>query len=141
MENKEIVPDLRLKTVNQYEELETEVYEFPKTPDSTFVVDDSCFIPMAEAVAQLGSNNIGANDIKNYYDFPDGKDNGMSVPLTRTKYGKDIAEISTDIMNDINEKTEKLSKAKKDAQKKAAFEQSMKNLGNAGNEPSPSTKE
>ena len=28
------------------------------------------------------------------YDFPDGKDNGIEMPINRTKDGKDIAELS-----------------------------------------------
>lgn len=119
---------LRLKTVNVHTPLELELYTIPETPDSEYVVDDSCFIPMSEAIKQLGSNNIGSNDIKNFYDFPDGQDNGMEIPITRTKNGKDIAEISSHIMDNIDDMTEKVKAAKDYQNRKEAFEKSISDI-------------
>ena len=87
-------------------------YELPKTPDSPFIVDDSNFIPMSEAVKQLGTTPFNGDTYKGYYDFQDGKDTGIEVPINRTKNGKDIAEISSAIMEKVDDISEELKKQK-----------------------------
>lgn len=130
----------RLNTITSYGNLNVVDYKLPVTKHTEFIVDDSCFIPMSEAVKQLGSNSVGANEIKNYYDFPDGNDNGMEIPITRTKNGKDIAEISSNIMDNINEMSEKIETARKHNAKKAAFEKSLSDIKNSGsNSSTPSS--
>lgn len=88
-------------------------YELPVTPDSEYIVDDSCFVPLSEAVKQLGLNpNFVGTDNKTMYDFPDGKDLGTKIPINRTKDGKDIAELSTEIANKQDEIANAIQKEK-----------------------------
>lgn len=69
---------------------------------TTFVFEPSCtdasfFVPTSEAVKRLASAPAMSRDmINSAYDFPDGKDNGMSSPITR-KPGADIAVVSQSI--------------------------------------------
>lgn len=124
----------RFDTITSYGNLQVIDYTLPVTPKTDYIVDDSNFIPMSEAVKQLGANNIGANDIKNYYDFPDGEDNGMEIPISRTKNGKDIAEISSAIMEKVDDMSEKVRNAREIANKKAELEQSINNIQQSSND-------
>lgn len=137
MKESVILPSLN--TVNTHSELKIEVYELPHTKNTPYVVDDSCFIPTSEAIKQLGANSGAATDLKQFYDFPDGNDTGMSVPITRTKSVKDIAEISSHIMDKVNDTADKVSEARNAAKKKAAFEKSLNNIKAAGNTSSNAT--
>ena len=123
----------RFNTINTHSKIDVVDYEIPETPSSEFVVDDSNFIPMSEAVKQLGSNNIGTDVKNNYYDFPDGKDTGISVPITRTKDGKDIAEISSDIMNKVDDMSNKLAAEREYQKKVKAFNDSVSALKSSNN--------
>lgn len=108
-----------------------ELYELPETEESPYIVDDSHFVPMSEAVKQLNANYTGSlEDISNYYDFPDGKDTGIEVPITRTSDGKDITEISTDIMNKVKDINENIENAKATKARKDAFEASIAKVNN-----------
>lgn len=92
---------------------DTEV-QLPITPDSPYIIDDSSFVPIAEAIKQLGNGaSIGAKEQLNY-DFPDGKDNGMEIPFSRSAQFKDIAELSTEINNTQESIQNELDKAKKE---------------------------
>lgn len=85
-----VIPSL--ETV-QHHHIGKQEYKLPVTPDSEYVIDDSCFVPMSEAVKQLGLNpNYTGSNNKTMYDFPDGKDSGIEIPINRTKNGKDIAD-------------------------------------------------
>lgn len=97
-------------------------YKLPVTPDTEYIVDDSCFVPMSEAVKQLGLNpNFTGSDQKTMYDFPDGKDNGIEMPINRTKDGKDIAELSSVIY----EQQEKIGNEIKKEQEFEQYKQSI----------------
>ena len=88
-------------------------YSLPVTEDSDYIVDDSAFIPMSEAVKQLGLNhNFTGSDMKTAYDFPDGKDSGIPIPINRTKNGKDIAELSQSIAEQQETISNELQKQK-----------------------------
>lgn len=130
-----IIPSL--ETINTHSVLKVDNYELPHTKVTPYVVDDSFFIPTSEAIKQLGANSGVQTNLKEYYDFPDGKDSGISVPITRTKNGKDIAEISTHIMESINETSDKISEARNFAKKKAAFDKSIQDIKNMPSSPSP----
>ena len=104
-------------------------YNLPKTPDSPYIVDDSNFIPISEAIKQLGTaQQSGADSLKPYYDFPDGNDTGIEVPISRTKNGKDIAEISTDIMEKVGEISDKIKAAKEFEKFKADTQAKMDSM-------------
>ncbi|QCS36035.1 hypothetical protein [Capybara microvirus Cap1_SP_95] len=57
-------------------------------PESS--VDKTHFIPQVDLTKVVG--NITDSEKSKYYDFPDGKDTGASVPLARRK-GADLAEL------------------------------------------------
>ena len=113
-----------------------ESYKMPITPDSDYVVDDSNFIPMSEAVKQLGTAQQSGDSLKSHYDFADGVDTGIEIPITRTKNGKDIAEISTDIMNKVSAINDKVEKAKAFEKFKAETEANMKSMKVDSQKPS-----
>lgn len=102
-------------------------YSLPVTPDSEYIVDDSSFVPMKEAIKQLSTVGSSSDSLKPYYDFQDGKDTGIEVPITRTKDGKDIAEISSHIMEKVGEISEDIELQKKSAERKAAYMEQLKN--------------
>lgn len=129
----------RFKTVNFVEKLELEDVELPKTPDSPYVVDDSCFIPMSEAIKQLSVNNGSGTSDGLMYDFPNGKDDGRAIPISRCKDVKDIAEVSAAIMEDVNKVTESLESERKAAKKRADFENSLAAINSAGSTKADNT--
>lgn len=118
----------RLKTVNVHSPLDVDCYSLPETVQGAYVVDDSNFVPMAEAVRQLGANNVGSVDVKSCYDFVDGADNGMEIPLGRRKDCKDIAEISANIMKQVEETTEHIRNEKDYQNRKKSFEKSLNSI-------------
>lgn len=89
-------------------------YKLPETPDSEYVIDDSSFVPIKEAIKQLGKGYGEGNHIEQMYDFPDGKDTGAQIPFSRSSQFKDIAELSTEINNSQTEIQNKLDEAKKE---------------------------
>ena len=112
----------RIDSVNSLNGNKTINYELPKQVNNEYLIDDSCFIPMSEAVKQLGINNSGHTNINTLYDFKDGIDDGSAIPFNRQRAYKDIAELSTAIneqMEIIKEDIEvqaKLQKTKEDFQ-------------------------
>lgn len=112
----------RLNTINFEHNLELIDYEIPKEDVGPYVVDDSCFVPISEAVSQLTTNALGDTVVSSYFDFPDGKDTGISVPISRTKNGKDIAELSSHIMDSINDIADKKIKAENELKAQKDFE-------------------
>lgn len=89
-------------------------YKLPVTPDSEYVVDDSSFIPIKEAIKQLGNGYGEGNHIEQMYDFSDGKDTGAQIPFSRSSQFKDIAELSTEINNSQTDIKNKFDEAKKE---------------------------
>lgn len=72
-------------------------YNEPIKEFGEYIVDDSNFIPMSEAVKRLSNlTPISETEINQYYDYPDGNVNG-SIPLNRLSGNDDIAVLSTEI--------------------------------------------
>lgn len=94
-------------------------YELPVIEYTESLVDKSHFIPTQEAVKRLvNAPPLSADIIETMYDYPNGHDTGMNIPIGR-KPGADLAEISQDIVtkqNDINEKLKEGEKNYKIAQ-------------------------
>ncbi|MEM1986748.1 MAG: hypothetical protein QXQ24_08430 [Nitrososphaeria archaeon] len=89
-------------------------YELPVVEYDESLTDKSHFIPMAESVKRLAVGPMSADIVATIYDFPDGKDTGMRVPLNRKK-GVDIAEVSNEIRTSQNKIKEQLQEGKKRA--------------------------
>lgn len=101
-------------------------YQQPVTPDSEYVVDDSNFVPISEAVRQLVNGYGAGNRAEQLYDFPDGKDNGQPVPFSRSSQFKDIAELSTEVatqqeqINSALQEAQNLEKLKNETKEQLA---------------------
>ena len=129
----------RFKTINFSEKLVTEEYKLPVTESTPFVVDDSQFIPMSEAIKQLSVNNSSGTSDGLVYDFPNGKDDGRPIPISRSKDVRDIAEISTAIMEDVNNLADSMESARKANKKRAEFEQNIAAIKSAGSAQADNT--
>lgn len=115
-----------VNTLNTHEKMVIDDFEEKFDYDAPYVVDDSNFVPMSEAVRQLGSGAVDNSIVDQYYDFPTGKDTGESVPFSRTKECNDIAVLSSKISEDTAELADKISKNKAENAKREAFEAELK---------------
>lgn len=83
----------------------------PNGPD---IVDRSAFVPTSEALKALKSGAVSPAIVQGFYDFPNGRDNGMKVPVDRSaRYTGDIAEMSVAVRESQVDVQEGLSKARK----------------------------
>lgn len=93
-------------------------YTPPVKKYGPYQVDRSHFHPMSEAVKQLTSYQVFGNDaIKPYFDFLDGKDTGLRVPVDRMHGVSDITEISTAVREQSASLRKQLSEQSSKAQK------------------------
>lgn len=125
----------RLSTINVNDGSTIIDYELPTTPDSDYVVDDSCFVPIAEAIKQLKANNISAAEIEQTYDFPNGVDTGKSIPVTRRADYSDITELSSAIMEDTKTQAAELEKARDKKRRQDKFNSQLEELNNKPTAP------
>lgn len=112
------------KTINSSGDLE--IIDAPKfTKDmSRSLTDKTNYVSDSEAIKRLtlqGSQPLTNPQLKAFYDFADGHDTGMKLPVTRFK-GVDIAEVSTE----IKKETENIKEALEKEQKKKALYESLK---------------
>ena len=129
--------------MNTYDEVQNHhigdnTYHLPVTPDSEFIVDDSNFIPMSEAIKQLGSTPFDGDSVKSNYDFPDGNDNGIEIPYHRKSDVKDIAEISAHISEEQEKIATELKKAQDFEKFKAKTTMEMESIKSQAALPNPS---
>lgn len=61
-----------------------------------YVVDDSKFCPTKNALENLKGQVLSDEQIAQAFDFPDGKDNGASLPIARGRYA-DITEVEAEL--------------------------------------------
>lgn len=117
----------RLSTVSQIAPVKIVDYDLPLSQSGDYVVDDSCFTPMSEAVKQLSRTApLTADEIRMAYDFVDGKDNGMKVPVERMPRTSDIVEIMEPVKLEAQELSAKLSRAKERIVQARQVEQALK---------------
>lgn len=112
----------RLSTINLTSKVSILEYDLPKTLDSPYIVDDSGFVPMSEAIKSL--SRIGSTteaDVNASYDFPNGVDTGIKVPIQRMHGVSDITEVSSAIMEQVEDITNKMEKGKKRVKAQADF--------------------
>lgn len=117
----------RFVTLSMDSKLKTFEYKEPPQKVGPYVVDDSNFVPVSEAIKQLNKvAPLTDEEIKAAYDFPDGKDNGMSIPINRkNNIALDVAEVSSSIMAKTEELSNKIAEEKNKAQRKADFEKRL----------------
>lgn len=106
------------------------IYELPKTPETSFIVDDSSFVPLSEALKQLDNvAPLSSEQEAKFYDFADGSDNGMSIPINRSPRDySDIAEISTAIVDKVKEASENLSNITTSIAENQEFKNSLESV-------------
>lgn len=84
--------------------------EIPIKEFDQSITDPTFFTPVGSLIRKLNSQDrIAMSRDPNLYDFPDGKDNGMEVPLHRRK-GVDLAELSEENNRLRQDVVESLSK-------------------------------
>lgn len=107
--------------------------------DAPYIVDDSGFVPMSEAVKRVTGGALSKEQIKTMYDFPDGTvPSGFRVPLDRRRgFTGDIAEVSQAVRESGKEANEALSKLYDRYQD----EQALDRLNSQVSEPSQPSKE
>ena len=94
-----------------------------------YVVDDSCFCPTSEAIKQLGRiSDPSSGQLAEVYDFPNGKDNGKTLPITRRRDFHDLAEISQEIRAQTDKMNNEILKGQIEVAEKAAFEKELQSI-------------
>lgn len=101
----------RLTTVSLVDKSVSTDYVLPLYKNGDYVVDDSGFQPMSEAVKQLSKTApLTSDQIAAAYDFPDGKDTGMKVPVERMPRTSDIVEIVSGMQQEAAEVSAKVDR-------------------------------
>lgn len=81
------------------------------------VTDFSYFMPRSEAIKTI-TGNLSSSDIDGSYDFPDGRDSGSKVPVSRQR-GVDLAILSEELRRADKAVSDAVSDAKSEAKLKA----------------------
>lgn len=106
-----------------------EIFETTNLVNRTYgeyIVDDSNFVPMSEAVKHVTGGALSDSEVKAMYDFPNGEiTKGFRVPLDRRRgFTGDIAEVSKAIRDSAKGAQEELL----DARRQFDFEQRLNEL-------------
>lgn len=125
----------RYNTINLDKTIKIEEYEDPKVKYGPYIVDDSNFVPISEAIKQLSAQGLTDVELHGYFDFTDGRDTGINIPINRTHDGKDIAEISQNIMEQVKDISDKTLAAEQKINQQNDFQNQLKNINNQLSEP------
>lgn len=109
-------------------------YHIPSCALGKYIVDDSNFVPMSEALKQLDRLPPASGSVLDgYYDFPKGKDDGRGVPALRDLHEyNDIAEISTVINERVSDIRSKAKKIQENIELEKKIQDSLKSLDSSG---------
>lgn len=112
---------INITTKLQYFEVDTK--HNMETINAPYMIDDSKFCPTSEALKNINGAPLTDKQIAASYDFPDGKDNGMSLPIGRGRFN-DITELTaeirktdTSLKNQFNEFSESEKRKQKQAER------------------------
>lgn len=83
-------------------------FELPEYVTGSYISDKSHFTPVSELAKSVVGQSIGKTDLSRY-DFADGTDNGMTVPISRRR--PELAEMSVDVRKQQAKIKDMLSKA------------------------------
>lgn len=98
--------------------------EFQDKTNSVFgesVTDDSFYVPEKELIRRLQNGVAYGSALKGSFDFSDGKDTGMPIPIDRHK-GIDLAEVTEFARTTAANAVDNLKADNKAAAEKAAAE-------------------
>lgn len=109
-------------------------YHIPSCSLGEYIVDDSNFVPMSEALKQLDRLPPASGSVLDgYYDFPKGKDDGRRVPALRDLHEyNDIAEISSVINEQVSEIRSKAKKIQENIESEKKIQDSLKSIDSSG---------
>lgn len=113
----------RYDTISTLGECKFIKYEVSEYEKGKYIVDKSHFTPVSELAKSVVGQSIGKSDLARY-DFADGTDNGMEVPVARRR--PELAEVSVDVRNQQKKVKEKIETAKKVAE----FQALTRKVGN-----------
>lgn len=106
----------RFDTISTLGECKIIDYKLSEYEKGKYIVDKSHFTPVSELVKSVVGQSIGKSDLSRY-DFADGTDNGMEVPVARRR--PELAEMSVDVRNQQKKVKEQVETAQKVAEFKA----------------------
>lgn len=115
------VKSCKLKNITDEEKIAAIMGNWKNGDNCTSIADMSSFIPNSELMRKAAREGAMGQGL---YDFQDGKDNGMKVPVARMK-GADIAEISEAIKAEQGEMKEKVKSAQEKAEAEARAKASL----------------
>lgn len=94
-----------------------------------FIVDDSCFCPVSEAIKQLGRiSDPSPGQLAEVYDFPNGRDNGKQLPITRRRDFHDMAEYSQEIRTQTDDMNNEILKAQIESAERNALQEELRSI-------------
>lgn len=111
---------LTLNTVNMFSKLqrfEVDTKHNMTTINAPYCIDDSKFCPTAEALKNIQGTPLTDEQIANSYDFPDGKDNGMTLPIGRGRFC-DITELASEVQKHSENLSNSLNEFKEESKRK-----------------------
>lgn len=128
-------PVMRYKTVDVFNGSSLREYELPVVRDVPYQVDDSCFSPFSEAVKSIEKYGApSGSEVVQNFDFPDGKDTGISSPITRNPNRfSDITELSESVSSTVDMVKEQVSKARKAVKRRRDFSAKLDSINKGGN--------
>lgn len=103
----------RYTTIHILGNCEVKEVKLPLYDKGAYIVDKSKFTPVSELAKSVVGQSIGATDLARY-DFPDGKDTGIEVPIARRR--PELAEMAVDVRNqqaNVKAKLESAARLKK----------------------------
>lgn len=102
------IRNIYLESDNTYDET---VYIKKEFSDS--LADKSHFVPISEALASLTPSDSMHIDESRNFDFPDGVDDGRSIPLGRKPSEREITNMFTEATRGQASASQSISRAKK----------------------------
>lgn len=99
----------RYDTIHSLGECHVVDYELSEYKKGPYISDRSHFTPVSELAKSVVGQSIGKTDLARY-DFADGVDNGMDVPLARRR--PELAEMSVDVKRQQKKVRQQIEDAK-----------------------------
>lgn len=131
VETKEVQKDTFLRCSSVFSHIDNVLYKdsIKCVESGEFVVDDSCFCPTSEAIKQLGRiSDPSSGQLAEVYDFPNGRDNGKKLPITRRRDFNDLAEYSQEIREQTDKMNKEILKGQIEVAEKEALKKELQSI-------------